>query len=74
MIKKNFYVTKFQDSKKSPPKHREHSLLNFIYPAVLRPRIWVHLKEFRGPCPTTERCWKVSVTCSKWISYQFRID
>lgn len=55
-------IMKFKTVRIILQKHRAHSLLNFIYPAVLKPGIWVYLKEFRGPCPTTERCWKMSVT------------
>lgn len=51
---------KFKTIRKILQKHSAHSLLDFIYPAVFKLGSWVHLKEFRSPCPTTERCWKVS--------------
>lgn len=68
---KNISAMKFKTIRKILQKHSAHSLLNFIYPAVLKLGSWVYLKEFRGPCPTTERCWKVSFTCSRKSPYQF---
>lgn len=53
---------KFKTIRKILQKHSAHSLLNFIYSAVLKLGSWVCLKEFRRPCATTERCWKVNVT------------
>lgn len=49
-------VMNFKTVRKIPEKQKTHSLLNFIYSAVLKPGSWVYLLEFSGPCPTTERC------------------